>query len=56
MSTKLLTALPSSAKNSPPIHHRWLPFGHAVKVALALRLGGPSTSSSVTVCAASHSR
>ena len=50
-----LTAFPSSLKNSPPMHQRWLPLGHGVRVALARRLGGPSTSSSVTLCASSHS-
>ena len=51
----LPTAFPSSLKNSPPMHQRWLPFGHGVRVALARRLGGPSTSSSVTLCASSQS-
>ena len=50
-----LTAFPSSLKNSPPIHHKWFPFGHGVSVAFARRLGGHSTSSSVTLCASSHS-
>ncbi len=50
-----LTAFPSSLKYSPPMHQRWFPLGQAVRVALALRLGGPSMISSVTVCASSHS-
>ena len=50
-----LTAFPSSLKNSPPMHQRWFPLGSGVRVAFARRLGGPSTSSSVTLWASSHS-
>ena len=51
----ILTAVPRFSsglhcKSSPPT-----PSGDAVNVAFALRLGGPSTNSSVTLCASSHS-
>jgi hypothetical protein len=50
------TAFLSSLKNSPPIHQRKFPLGHGTSVAFARRLGGPSTSSSVTLCWSSQSR
>jgi len=51
----VLTAVPWLSLRVHRISSALTPSGEAVNVAFARRLGGPSTSSSVTLCASSHS-